>query len=93
MVTHPAAPSRKSIKPLAAAGDWERRKVNKYEALAAVHGAKVLGFSLESIGAWSGQAVSVVKILQKKAKGQLLGISSTDLYLSAIRTIAIAPTW
>ena len=58
VVTHPAAPSRKSIKPLAAAGDWERRKVNKYESLAAVHGAKVFGFSLESIGAWSGQAVS-----------------------------------
>ena len=51
VVTHPAAPSRKSIKPLAAAGDWERRKVNKYESLAAVHGAKVFGFSLESIGA------------------------------------------
>src|ERR1700753_937014 len=53
VVTHPVAPSRKSIYPLAAAEDWERRTVRKYASHAAIRGATVLGFSLEIFGSWS----------------------------------------
>ena len=41
VVTHPAAPSRKTVYPLAAAEDWERRKVRKYASHAALRGATV----------------------------------------------------
>ena len=38
VVTHPAAPSRKNVYPLAAAEEWERRKVKKYASHAAIRG-------------------------------------------------------
>ena len=66
VVTHPAAPSRKNVYPLAAAEEWERRKVKKYASHAAIRGAMVLGFSLESFGAWSTQALKVASIIKKE---------------------------
>ena len=51
VVTHPAAPSRKTIYPLAAAEEWERKKVKKYASHVAIRAASILGFSLESFGA------------------------------------------
>ena len=89
VVTHPAAPSRKTIYPLAAAEEWERRKVKKYASHAAIRGASVLGFSVESFGAWSNQAF-MAKIIKKQADGNLLGTSSTELYFSTIQSISLA---
>src|ERR1700760_4381929 len=90
VVTHPAAPSRKNVYPLAAAEEWERRKVKKYASHAAIRGAMVLGFSLESFGAWSTQALKVARIIKKESEGQVLGASPKEIYLSTIQSISLA---
>ena len=49
----------------------------------------VLGFSLESFGAWSSQALKVANIIKKEAEGQVLGASPKEIYLSTIQSISL----
>jgi len=90
VVTHPAAPSRKTIYPLAAAEEWERRKVNKYSKHAAIRGATMLAFSLESYGAWSSQALKVAKIIKKQCEGNVISASPKEIYLATIQCVSLA---
>ena len=66
-VTHPGAPSRKSDRPLAAAGDLEARKNTRYKKFAIERGARFLPFIVETHGALGKQTGGVYKILAKKA--------------------------
>src|SRR3954467_11930465 len=90
VVTHPAAPSRKTIYSLAAAEEWERRKVKKYSKHAALRGANMLAFSVESYGAWSSQALKVAKIIKKQCEGNVISASPKEIYLATIQYVSLA---
>lgn len=62
-VTDPAAPSRKSCAPLAAARVMESSKRAKYARLAASRGASFLAFAVETFGAFGAQAVQVLNVI------------------------------
>ena len=65
VVSHPAAPSRKSTEPLAVARQAERDKVNTYGELARAHGSRILAFSVESYGAFGEHATEIIHIIRK----------------------------
>jgi hypothetical protein len=68
VVSHPAAPSRKSVEPLAMARQAEREKAATYEKLAKEQGARVLAFSVESYGAFGDQATEIIYLIRGALK-------------------------
>jgi len=66
-ITHPAAPSRHSSTPLAAATVTENAKISKYAKLAATHASSFHPFVLESYGAYGTRTEQVMKLLSKAA--------------------------
>ena len=75
-VTHPAAPSRNSTNPLAAAGVAEQAKFAKYQELASKRAATFLPFVLESYGAIGRHSQQVLKILQVAAANSAAALPS-----------------
>ena len=61
VVSHPAAPSRTSLQPLAASRYAEARKHAAYAGLAQAHGARVLAYAVESYGAFGEQAMEIIQ--------------------------------
>ena len=69
VVTHPAAPSYTSIKPLAATKKAEKDKETTYCDLARAHGARILALAVESYGAFGDQATQIVQLIRKAGEG------------------------
>lgn len=77
VVSHPAAPSRASLEPLAMARQAEREKVDRYTDLARQHGARVLAFSVESYGGFGEHATEIIQKIRKE-KAILEGESQSN---------------
>src|SRR3954465_5352043 len=70
VVTHPSAPSKRGVEPLSAAIDSEAYKVDHYQFVAQMRKAVVLGFALETYGAFGPQAIKVLKLLEQAGSGR-----------------------
>lgn len=69
VVSHPAAPSRISVAPLACARRAEKAKVAKYGDLARSRGSRVLAFAVESYGAFGEHATSIIQLIRRALVG------------------------
>jgi hypothetical protein len=88
-VAHPAAPSRKSTRPLATARIIENAKSTKYAGVASARGGKFLAFIFETYGAYGRQALDILKSLQSLMSR--LSLASPPMARSSIiETLSIA---
>ena len=91
-ISHPAAPSRKSTYPLAAAAAAEHKKIEHYKGLATRYGAVFQPFIVESFGAFGKHADEVMKVLRTAAalESPILpqGVGSFSDY--AVKCLAMA---
>jgi len=65
VVSHPSAPSRISVEPLACTHRAEKAKVAKYQQLANSQGARVLAFAVESYGGFGEHATSIIQLIRR----------------------------
>ena len=89
-ITHPGAPSRKSVKPLAAANATEATKNRDYSAWAQALGGKFYGFVMETHGALGKGAVEVLKRLAKAAVTANLAMPPGDFLRLAKQSLSVA---
>jgi len=66
VVSHPSAPSRISLEPLAATRRAEKVKVAKYGHIAQAYGARIMAFAVESYGAFGAHATEIVKLIRRE---------------------------
>ena len=79
---HPAAPSRRSTVPLAAARNVKRTKRNKYTGLADQRGAGFLAFVVETFGAFGSQAICALQLIA--SQGARFSLVSRDVRARAL---------
>jgi hypothetical protein len=89
-VTFPGSPSFKSLKPLAAAKNSERKKINLYKAWAEERGGKFFPFVVESLGALGNHANKVLKLLSKAASTVAMDLSTNEFMALARKSISVA---
>ena len=91
-VAHPAAPSRGSVVPLAAAAAAEKIKYSRYSEFAKKHGAVFYPFAMESYGAFAVAAVKVLKILKRAAGNSYhhsIPASSVGTYAAQVLAVGL----
>jgi len=92
-ISHPAAPSRTTATPLAAATAAEHLKQEKYKALAIRHASTFHPFVLESHGAYGAQANEVMKLLRAAAPNSAMslptGVGSFADYAAKCLAVAL----
>jgi len=90
-ITHPNSPSRESATPLAAAKKMEAHKVWKYRTISEARGQPILGFVLESYGAFGKMARQILNILRHAASAAAYASLPTNtLGLFAVQAFAVA---
>jgi len=89
-VTHPGAPSRKSVKPLAAATAIQSNKTRDYKAWAEERGGKFFGFVMETHGALGKQACEVLKYLAKAAATATLAMPPGEFLRLSKQSLSVA---
>lgn len=90
-ITHPNSPSRDSARPLAAAQALEAHKAWKYRSISEARGQPVLGFVLESYGAFGKNAQMIVRILRQAASAAAYAsLPANTLAVFAVQALAVA---
>ncbi len=77
VVSHPSAPSRPSLEPLAVTRGAESAKKVKYGQVALNHNAELFAFALESYGAFGRQATEVKRLRAGAAGSAFRSMPST----------------
>jgi len=89
VVCHPSAPSRISLDPLASARRAEAAKQSKYADVAQAHGARILGFALETYGAFGECATDVLQIIRRAIRTQADPSDRLDVVLPQQLAVAL----
>ena len=89
VVSHPAAPSRGTTRALAVSGYASKAKHKRYGEMVEARGAQLLAFAVDSFGAFSKEAMEVVKSLRAGADGSIFRTLSSSTAGSPVSLLAI----